>query len=335
LNTPDSTGKAASAAYGGPGWSPRTGSMQDELGSLWAPCGVASEYAPLEAVLLHRPGPELAVDDVDAAQMLAPPDPTGAAAEHDAMADAYRANGVAVHYVEPDGAPLPNQMFVADLMFMTPAGAIVARPASTVRAGEERWVARRLAMLGVPILRGVGGSGVFEGADAMFIDPGTAVIGRGLRTNDEGARQVAATLEEQGLEVVVVDQPHGAMHLMGQFRIVDRDLAYVRAGRTPWRLIDVLRQRGLDVRFFPDDDEMDRGFAHNFVTLGPRRILMPAGNPVTEAEYLSAGIQCVTVEVTELRKAAGAVGCLTGVLRREPLAAAGAPAPPGGGHGGR
>jgi arginine deiminase len=211
-------------------------------------------------------------------------------------------------------------MFVADLMLMTPAGAIVARPASTVRAGEERQVARRLADLGIPILRTVAGRGVFEGADAMFIDEKTAVIGRGLRTNDEGAAQVAATLREQGFDVVIMDQPHGAMHLMGQFRIVDRDLAYVRAGLTPWHLIDLLRGRGFDVRFFPDEDEMDRGQANNFVTLGPRRILMVAGNPITEAEYRSAGIDCVAVEVGELRKAAGAVGCLTGILHRDGVA---------------
>jgi arginine deiminase len=305
------------AAYGGAGWSPRTRPHTEELGTLWAACGAASEWAPLRAVLLHRPGAELAVSDSNAAQMLAAPDPAAAAREHDALAETYRAQGVAVHYVEPAGTPSPNLMFVADLMLMTPAGAIVARPASTVRAGEERWVARRLADLGIPILRTVAGRGVFEGADAMFIDEGTAVIGRGLRTNDEGAAQVAATLREQGFEVVIVDQPHGTMHLMGQFRIVDRDLAYVRAGRTAWHLIDLLRARGLEVRFFPDDEEMDHGFGHNFVTLGPRRILMVAGNPISEAEYRSAGIDCVTVEAGELRKAAGAVGCLSGILHRD------------------
>jgi arginine deiminase len=289
----------------------------EELGSLWGACGVTTEWAPLRAVLLHRPGSELRVDDVNASQMLAQPDVGAAAAEHDALAEAYRRCGITVHYVEPDAAPSPNLMFVADLMLMTPAGAIVARPASTVRAGEERHVARRLAGLGIPILRTVAGTGVFEGADAMFIDEGTAVIGRGLRTNDEGAAQVASTLREQGYDVVVIDQPHGAMHLMGEFRIVDRDLAYVRAGRTAWRLVDLLRQRGFEVRFFPDEREMDEGFAHNFVTLAPRRIVMTAGNPVSEAEYRSAGIECLTVKAGELRKAAGAVGCLTGILHRD------------------
>lgn len=311
-----------SAAFGGPGWSPRTRTLGEELGDVWASCGVASECARLRSVLLHRPGAELAaVEDPDSAQMLEPPDAAAAAREHDALADAYRAAGVDVAYVEPpekDGlAPPPNLMFVADLLFMTPAGAILARPASTVRAGEERWVARRLADLGIPILRSVSGTGTFEGADAMFLAADSVLIGQGLRTNFDGAGQVAETLADQRIDATIVDLPHGAMHLMGQIRILDHDLAFVRAGRTPWSALDALRHHGYDVRFFPDDAEMDAGYAHNVVTLGPRRVLMPAGNPVTQQAYEAAGVVCSTVDVSQLRRAAGAVGCLTGILRRD------------------
>ena len=63
------------AAYGGAGWSPRTTSLRREMGTVWGPCGVATEWAPLRAVLLHRPGAELeAVSDPDQVQMLAPLD---------------------------------------------------------------------------------------------------------------------------------------------------------------------------------------------------------------------------------------------------------------------
>jgi len=58
--------------------------------------------------------------------------------------------------------------------------------------------------------------------------------------------------------------------------------------------------------------------ALNFVTLGPRWILMAAGNPISQAFYEAAGITCQTVEVDELVKAAGGIGCLTGILEREP-----------------
>jgi N-dimethylarginine dimethylaminohydrolase len=305
------------AAYGGRGWSPRLAPSREELGSIWAAGGAGSEWAPLRLVLLHRPGAELdGIDDANAAQMLEIPAADGAAREHDVLAALYRAAGVDVVYVDPPALPPPNMMFVADVLFMTPAGAIVGRPASTVRAGEERWVARRLADLGIPILRTVAGTGVFEGADALWLDAQTVLLGCGLRTNLEGVAQVVSTLAEHGVGTIVVDIGERAMHLMGVIRIVDRDLAYVRAGLTPVVAIDALRERGYEVRAFPDEEEMERGSAHNFVTLGPRRIVLPAGNPVTEAEYRAAGIECITTEVTELRKAAGAIGCLTGILHR-------------------
>lgn len=50
----------SAAAYGGPGWSPRTDRLRDEIGSVWGNFSVESECSPLKAVLLHRPGPELA-----------------------------------------------------------------------------------------------------------------------------------------------------------------------------------------------------------------------------------------------------------------------------------
>ena len=306
------------AAYGGAGWSPRTAPLRQEIGQVWNPCGVDSEWSPLQAVLLHRPGAELEeLADPDHAQMLALVDASRARRQHDALAHTYRDTGVAVQYVEPDETPPPNQMFVADLMFMTPEGTIVGRPASTVRAGEERFVARRLAALGIPILRSVRGTGTFEGADAAWIDPQTVLLATGLRTNAEGARQVGNLLEEMGVEVVQVGLPYGAMHLMGQLRFADHDLAIGWPGRVPYGAVETLRGRGYEVLFLPSEEEAVRGFALNFVTLAPRRILMAAGNPITQAFYEKAGITCHTVEVDELLKAAGGIGCLTGILQRE------------------
>jgi arginine deiminase len=266
---------------------------------------------------LHRPGPELsAVIDADAALMLSRPDGAAAAREHDGLAAAYRASGVDVAYVDPAVTPPPNQMFVADLMFMTPSGAIVGRPASTIRAGEERWVARRLADLGIPVLRTVAGRGTFEGADAAWLDAETVLLATGLRTNEEGAAQVAATLRELGAQVIRVHLPSGTMHLMGQLRFLDRDLAVVRRGRIPEHALAALADHGYSALFFPDEQEMKNGFAHNFVTLSPRSALMPAANPVTQAFLTGHGVECRTVPMRELLRAAGGIGCLTGILRR-------------------
>ncbi|MDH5664251.1 MAG: amidinotransferase, partial [Candidatus Bathyarchaeota archaeon] len=94
---------------------------------------------PLRAVLLHLPGKEVeGLENPDEAQMLSPIETDLIRRQHDALAQAYRHAEVQAHYVNPAITPPPNIMFVRDLFFMTPEGAILARPASTVRAGEER-----------------------------------------------------------------------------------------------------------------------------------------------------------------------------------------------------
>jgi N-dimethylarginine dimethylaminohydrolase len=249
--------------------------------------------------------------------MLAALDVDLAKQQHDALAEAFQRAGVKVRYVAPPESVPPNLMFVADLMFMTPEGAILGRPASTVRAGEERFVARRLAEMGVPILLSAHGEGTFEGADAAWLDPDTVLLATGLRTNAEGAAQVANLLREMGVEIIQVGLPYGTMHLMGQLRFADRDLAVAWPGRVPYGAVEALRDHGFRVLFLPDEQEAVHGMALNFVTLGPRSVLMPAGNSVTQSFYEAEGISCETVDVDELLKAAGGIGCLTGILRRE------------------
>ena len=306
------------AAYGGEGWAPRTLSLQEEIGRVWAAYRVSTEWSRLKAVMVHRPGAEVDVStDPDSVQWLEPLSLERAQAQHDTMVQAYKDLGVTVHYVDPQGKPSPNQMFLADLMFMTPEGAILARPASTVRAGEERAVARRLADLGVPILRSVRGRGTFEGADALWLNPTTVMVGRGLRTNAEGAAQVKATLNEMGVDVIEVDLPYGTMHLMGMLRFADRDLAIAFPMRLVHKGVEALKETGYQVAFLPHEEEAMRNKAFNFVTIGPREILMTAGNPKTQAFYEELGITCHPVAVDELSKAAGAMGCLTGILHRQ------------------
>ncbi|MGA9388559.1 MAG: arginine deiminase family protein [Candidatus Bathyarchaeia archaeon] len=307
------------AAHGGAGWSARMKSLRDEIGEIWRACGVESEWSRLKAVLMHRPGPEIeTIADANKALMLDVPNPLLARCQHDSLVAAYRNAGITVFYVEPCSTPPPNQMFVADLFFMTPEGAVLARPASTVRAGEEGFVAQKLAELRIPILRYIRGRGVFEGADAAWVDSTTVILGTGLRTNLEGAVQVKNLLHEMGVKVIKVVLPEGVMHLMGTLRLVDRDLAVCWRTRIPQAAVKALRDHGYDIVYVPDEEEAIRGMAVNFVTLGPKRILMPTGNPKTQSFYEDMGIKCVTVKVDELHKAAGGVACLTGVLEREP-----------------
>ncbi len=309
-------GTELSAAFGGPGWSPRSKCLRDERGEVWGWFGLAREWDRLQAVLLHTPSDELAsVEDPGAAQMLARPDPVLAREQHHRLVEVYEGAGVTVHQVEP-ARTSPNLVFVADLLFMTPEGAILARPASTVRAGEEAEVQAALGRLRIPVLGAVYGNGVFEGADALWLDRRTVLLATGLRTDDEGGRQVARLLVGLGATVIRVALNPGTMHLMGVVRLLDRDLAVVRGALVPDRVVRILRARGVRVLEAEDERELRHGQALNVVPLAPRRVVMPAGQPVTRGLLEAAGVDVVEVEISELAKAAGGIACMTGVLHR-------------------
>lgn len=307
------------AAFGGAGWSPRTATHKEELGRLWAECSIDSEWRPLKSVLVHRPGDEMDIppDQVNRLQFAENLDLGQARAEHDQMVSVYRHHGVAVHYLDAGAGVTPNQLYCADLFVMTPQGAILARPASTVRAGEEVRVARTLAALHIPVIKILTGNSVFEGADLMWVDPNTAVMGRGLRSNTAAVEQISTLLGEMGIDLHSFDIPYGCMHFMGMMRMVDRNLAYVWPRRTPYGLVRLLRDKGIEVRPLADMDEALGNMAFNFVVMGPRKIMLPAGSPRSLAEYERQGLECIPVSVDQLRRANGAMGCMTGILGRE------------------
>jgi N-dimethylarginine dimethylaminohydrolase len=310
--------KVNSSAYGGGKWSPRSKTHRAEIGDLWSNCGVNSEWNPLKHVLLHPPGPEIeSISNPDAVQMLEVPNWKLARKQHENLSKKYQDLGVKVTHVNPENPPSPNQIFCADLFFMTPEGAIISRPASTVRAGEERWVARRLGNLGIPILKTLQGTAVFEGADAAWINDKTVLMGRGLRTNEIAITQIVQVLNEMGVKVIPIDLPIGTMHLMGILRFLDENLALVWPYRLAWKAIEALKENGFQILFIPDEDESTHNSALNFVTLGPRKILMSAGNQNTQQFLENHQVTCHNVKMDELQKAAGGIGCLSGIIERE------------------
>jgi arginine deiminase len=315
---PDTFG---TAAYGGDGWSQRTRSHRDEIGDLWTTCGIDNEWRQLKSVLVHRPGPEMLIPENQANEMqfVEAIDLGLVQAEHDQMVQAYKDQGISVHYTETGVTASPNQVYCADLLAMTPQGVILSRPASTVRAGEERWVAKTLGNLGIPIIKTFVGTATFEGADLMWLDAKTVVIGRGLRTNQEGIAQITQCLNSFDVEVYPFDMPYGTMHLMGMLRIIDKDLALIWPRRTPHALVEMLKERGFQVELIPDLQEANENKAFNSVTLGPRKIMMPGNNPNCRTFYESIGVEVILSPVDELKKANGAMGCMTGILQRETM----------------
>ncbi|MDD3827847.1 MAG: arginine deiminase family protein [Anaerolineae bacterium] len=240
------------------------------------------------------------------------------------LSDLYRGLGIEVVLIDPapggedrEARPFHNLMYVRDLFFMTPEGAILSRMASEVRAGEELLAARSLVGLGIPILRTVGGWGTFEGADALWAGAQTVLVGVGNRTNRSGFEQVKSCLEFQGVMAVEIPLPARVQHLLGLLQIVDDDLAVVRAGIAPPDLKVTLSGLGFRCIALDETAEVRAGQAMNFVTIAPRRIVMVAGNPGTRRILQDNGLEVeAEADLSELLKGAGGPGCATGILRR-------------------
>ncbi|WP_431727105.1 dimethylarginine dimethylaminohydrolase family protein [Verrucosispora sp. TAA-831] len=315
----ETTAPPRPSTLGGAGWSPRPTSHEQEVavGRLWARCGYRSESAPLRAVLLGWPPESLArITDPAAALMTARVDLGAMRAETEAVAAAFTDAGVEVVLARPAADTPPNFVFTRDLFVATPAGVVVGRTAAAQRAGEERHAAAALAAAGYPLLATVTGTATLEGADALWLDRDTVMVGVGFRTSATGAECLRRVLADQGVQVVTVRLGPGVQHLLGAVTFLDERLAAVHTAAATDDLRALLRSRDVRAVEFAPDDELLRRRGMNLVALGPRRALMPTGAPGIRRRLEAVGVTVTEVGVDQHVRAAGALGCMTGILHR-------------------
>ena len=303
-------------ALAGERWFPKESTIIDDMRELWGDWGVCSEVDDLKAVLMRRPGKEIDNFDWQAARFKAPIDPERFRAQHDALAQIYRDHGVTVHYIEEQREDRPNALFCRDLVLMTPEGAIVTRPAMEARRGEERYAAKKLADLGVPIIRTICGDATFEGAMVMWVDRHTAILACGVRTNKSGYEMVESELKRMGVDVYPMQIPYGHAHIDGNLNLASHDVAMIHAAQVPYDICDMLKKKGYKLLECPARNEAKESFAINFVAIKPGLIVMPAGNPRSQELLEKNGIKVIPVEFDEIMKGFGAIHCCTAFLKR-------------------
>ena len=294
-------------------------SFRDDLKCLWGDWGLCSEASRLEAVLLRKPGREIEnVNSIKARFREPITDPEKARRQHIELAEAFKSNNVRVYYIEDMDVNCPNGYFVHDQFAMTPEGAILARPALRIRRGEIKYTAKSLIELNIPIIKTVHGYGLFEGADLIWINEETVIIGIGERTNIEGARQVMDTLQTIGVkEFIKIPVPESQVHVDGLFNIISYDLAILSPWHVPYEFIKKIREYGFEIVEVKSIKEATVDLAANVIALEPNRIIMALNGAVETKKHLrEIGVKIVEVDVSELMKGGGSVSCMTGRLKR-------------------
>jgi N-dimethylarginine dimethylaminohydrolase len=274
--------------------------------------------APLREVLVKRPGPAFGrAFDEPAHGFLHPVDLALAQREHDAFVELLAGLGPMVHElgVESDS---PDLVYLFDPLLVSDGGAIPLRAGKPSRRGEELVVESWVNAHGIPTLGRIEAPGTIEGGDSLWLRPDLLCIGRTMRTNEAGARQLAALA---GGDVRVFDLPYWRgpaelIHLLSVISPVADDLAVVYLPLLPVGIWQLLGELGIRLIPVPDDEFPTLGC--NVLAVRPGAVILAEGNPVTTAALAAAGCEVHTYPATEIGlNGSGGPTCLTRPLRRD------------------
>jgi N-dimethylarginine dimethylaminohydrolase len=273
--------------------------------------------APLRRVLVRAPR----ADDAALWQAYGwrfAPDPGAMAEEHAAFRDLLAESGAEVVLAETPHGPDPDAIYTYDPAIVADEGAVLLRPGKEGRRGEPDAMAADFVEAGIPIAGRLEAPAMAEGGDTVWLDGSTLLVGRGYRTNDAGIQALRELLP--GVEVVAFDLPHyhGAaevMHLMSFLSPLDVDLAAVYLPLMPVRLVELLRERGIELVEVPDEEFESMG--PNVLALGPRVALALAGNDESRRRMERAGVDVRVYTGDHIsRPGDGGPTCLTRPLLR-------------------
>jgi N-dimethylarginine dimethylaminohydrolase len=271
--------------------------MTDAPARAW---GAQSMIAPLREALVHRPGAAFgaAFENPDNG-FLVPVDLLAAQWEHDAFVDLLVTLGVQVDVLEAETDD-PDLVYTFDPLLVTDRGAIPLRPGKPNRRGEPALLEAWTEAAGIPSLGRIEAPGTIEGGDTLWLRPDLLCIGRSLRTNDAGARQLA---EIVGGDVRIFDVPYwrGAaelVHLLSVISPVTDDLAVIYPPLLPAGLWELLSELGIQTIPVPDDEYPT--LACNVLAVRPGVLVMADRNPVTRVALEAAGCEVHTYPAAEI-----------------------------------
>ena len=245
--------------------------------------------------------------------------------------------------------PLINLYFTRDQSITTPRGHVICKMNSSQRAPETEIIRFCYEHLGQKPILSITGEGRLEGGD--YIPAGEmSLIGCGMRTNDEGIRQLMEA-DAFGHDTIVVVRDHKfwqmQMHLDTYFNIIDRDLCTIVTSRLNAQpgspefvtcdvyrrkgtegngndyvlvekdlsFVDFIRQQGYEIIPINHDDEMH--YANNFLTIAPRHIMAVGRQSLPYYQAMAnAGVMVESIPLESLINGYGAAHCMTQVLRR-------------------
>lgn len=195
---------------------------------------------------------------------------------------------------------LPDSVFVEDTAFILPEVAVITRPGADSRKPETESIIRALSPL--KRLVSIQEPATIDGGDVLVLGK-RIFVGLSTRSNQEAIDQLNSLLGEYGYIVIGV-QLHDCLHLKSAVsRLDDHTL--------------LINKNWLDTHHFTDfrliEVHPDEPFAANCLPVGGT-IIYPTTFPKTCVRLEEAGYNVLTIDVSELAKAEGAVTCCSLII---------------------
>ena len=279
--------------------------------------GGQSNVAPLREALLKAPGEAFGrAFENPAYGFLHHCDLDVAKREHAAFADLLASLGTKVHLLDVE-IDSPDLLYAYDPLIVTDKGAIPLRPGKPNRVPEASAIEGWTSAHGIPTAGRIEAPGTIEGGDTFWLRPDLFCIGRTLRTNQDGADQLAALV---GGDVRIFDVPYWKgpaelVHLMSVISPIADDLAVVFTPLLPvglWQLLMDLGYRLIDV---PEAEYPTLGV--NVLAVRPGVVIAAEGNPATAAAMATHGVEVHTYPAFEIgMNGSGGPTCMTRPILR-------------------
>lgn len=236
--------------------------------------------------------------------------------QHNRMTDLLRQEDIEVLSFDDPTHYWTNLVFTRDIALMTPRGAVICRPAMYFHAGEPKMTQAWMTSHGIPIVGVIQGTGTMEGGSFSMLDRHTAIIGRSVRINDEGIGQLRQLLGYQGIELIVLDLPASYIHLDEAFLPVDKDKILASTFILPFWFLHRLQEKGYQIIECDRDDPM---LSNNCIALSPGKVLFSDKAPRTRANLEKAGVETITVDLSEINRLGGGIHCSTLPILRDSI----------------
>ena len=220
--------------------------------------------------------------------------------QHARYCEALRACGLSLTTLDAD-LDHPDSTFVEDTAILIPRVAILARPGAGSRQGEV--AAIRLAIRSFfPALLQIEAPGTLDGGDICEADD-HFFLGLSQRTNEEGIRQLAAHLADDGYASSVVD-------VRGMSSILHLKSGISSLGNRTLVVMDEMAGNPLFQGYELIRVAKTESYAANCVRVNDR-VLVPAGYPLLLADLVRHGFHPLELEMTEFQKMDGGLSCLS------------------------